>query len=382
MKKRLLLGLAALAAVTFTSCQKDQVINQSSENNAIEFGTYVGRDAQTKGHIQNNTTIETEGFGVFAYYTGTGAYSNTDSKPNFMYNEKITKSGTDWTYSPVKYWPNNDDDKLSFFAYAPYDSSGNIELSSNETGGTPIIKYTVNDDVTKHVDLLWAAPTIDRTKQKIDEKINFAFKHALSRIGFTVQHMIDHVNGDTDSQIDDALNATTELTDTKVRIESLSLSGYFYTSGSMKYDLTGGDWSVSFINRTASNKTFTLKNDTKTDNTDYGNFDAVSDVVTKDKTKLNNNESYLMILPQDFTSSELTLNVVYTVTTTDSKLSGEKSEIKNNITKTFTVENSFEAGKAYNLCLHLGLTSVKLSATVGDWTDGGDFVVNVPINTK
>ena len=41
-----------------------------------------------------------------------------------MHNQMVKFDGTNnvWTYSPVKYWPNRQNDKISFFAYAPYES--------------------------------------------------------------------------------------------------------------------------------------------------------------------------------------------------------------------------------------------------------------------
>ena len=38
-------------------------------------------------------------------------------------------------------------------------------------------------------------------------------------------------------------------------------------------------------------------------------------------------------------------------------------------------------GKAYTFSLQLGLTSVKLTASVADWANSYDIAVNVPINT-
>ena len=40
-----------------------------------------------------------------------------------------------------------------------------------------------------------------------------------------------------------------------------------------------------------------------------------------------------------------------------------------------------EMGKAYTFSLQLGLTSVKLAASITDWATGDDIAVNVPINT-
>ena len=118
MKKRLILGMAALAAVTFTSCQKDQVINQVSQDQAIEFTTYTGRDAQTKGTVMDVTELKAKGFGVYAYYTTTtntldvknNAATDAQSafKPNFMQNTEV--SGSTWNYYPKKYWPKGNDE--------------------------------------------------------------------------------------------------------------------------------------------------------------------------------------------------------------------------------------------------------------------------------
>ena len=52
MKKNFYVGLIALTALTVTSCSNDDVVMQSPEvNKAIEFGTYVGRDAVSRGHV-------------------------------------------------------------------------------------------------------------------------------------------------------------------------------------------------------------------------------------------------------------------------------------------------------------------------------------------
>jgi len=123
--------------------------------------TNTGNQASTDG---------ANGFGVFAYYTGKETYSKAQYgydtsvkyqlKPNFMYNQRVywdeaapTGYITNWTYSPIKYWPNevqngdvDDQDgntsndpaqgsdsyggNVSFFAYAPY-------VFVNTTGANP-----------------------------------------------------------------------------------------------------------------------------------------------------------------------------------------------------------------------------------------------------
>ena len=64
-----------------------------------------------------------------AYYTGGTNWAALSEKPtpNFMCNQQVTyeppkpgeSTGT-WNYTPLKYWPAQRNDKISFFAYAPY----------------------------------------------------------------------------------------------------------------------------------------------------------------------------------------------------------------------------------------------------------------------
>ena len=212
MKKNFYVGLIALTALTVTSCSNDDVVMQSPEvNKAIEFGTYVGRDAVSRGHVTSIEKLAVEGFGVFAYYTNGEDFDvAANTTPNFMYNQKVTStSGSamekdandfvgwngEWTYTPVKYWPNNLNDKVSFFAYAPYSEGGNgtnFTLPAFGTTGAPALTFNVGTDVEEHEDLLYATPVKDKSKNSndpinIDTKVNFAFQHALSRIGFQAE---------------------------------------------------------------------------------------------------------------------------------------------------------------------------------------------------
>jgi len=48
MKTRRFLGWVAMATMVLsTGCSNDEVVNDYSPENAIQFGTYVGRDAQS-----------------------------------------------------------------------------------------------------------------------------------------------------------------------------------------------------------------------------------------------------------------------------------------------------------------------------------------------
>ena len=148
------LSAAALVALSFAACTDSDVVANGStttggsvNENAIMFSTYMGSSVQTragvtgsyntdylKGFKQDGTDwtegqAKAQGFGVFAYYTGTQKYEDqartggsattftkqTALAANFMFNQRVwwNKEATDgdelvtkWTYSPIKYWPN------------------------------------------------------------------------------------------------------------------------------------------------------------------------------------------------------------------------------------------------------------------------------------
>lgn len=405
MKKNPLIGLAALAAVTITSCQKDQVINQVPQEQAIEFGTYVGRDAMTKGSSTTTATIQAAdaGFGVFAYYTDNSDYASTTivdqvtikgSKLNFMNNQHVTYSTDKWIYSPLKYWPNDPTDKLSFFAYAPYKEG--LQLYSGY--GDPITTISVDDDVTNHIDFTYANDgntsdgennLIDQTKQTISGNINFVFQHAMSRVGFKVEAIIDAVNGDdeNDTTQDDSSTESPDTAldnQTTISIQEIELIGNFWKTASL--NLNGGTWS-NWIAAEPQERKFTLNS---------SDFNSYTITNTK-STAINKDTEYMMLIPQNFDAKDahdnednsdmIAIRVKYTVTTTDSAFDTSNGSgdgvvaFVNDITSD-KFKFNFEQGKAYNFVLHLGLTSVKLSATVNPWDEtNSDIAVNVPINT-
>lgn len=221
--KKSLFFVAAASALMLTACSSENEVTQSAPQlqsgpQAVAFDTYTAETTRAgQAGVMTTGTLQTSGFGVFAQYSnGTGAtdgaYDNDPagdgSKPvaNFMWNEKISYSASAWTYSPLKYWPNETDkdsqsptatsdhaDKLSFFAYAPYvtevsaakgtitgptygatdpsisnsqvtGNGGGIEaiLNNTEAGNDPWVRYAVATTPSKSVDLLWGvAPAGD-----------------------------------------------------------------------------------------------------------------------------------------------------------------------------------------------------------------------------
>jgi hypothetical protein len=176
-----------LFLLALTGCSKDEAGNDSDAPVPVRFE--AGSPEVFKSRTEINTLDDLidpgknpNGFGVFAYYTGATAWvsAKESATPNFMYNQQVIYS-SGWTYSPVKYWPNADGEKVSFFAYAPY-TSNTTGFSTNTAAGAPIISYTWEASN----DLLYDKQ-IDQVKGTVSSAVTFTFKHALAKVEFKIR---------------------------------------------------------------------------------------------------------------------------------------------------------------------------------------------------
>ena len=277
----------AVAAAMFAACSSDdslavdQAKTQQLEQGAVGFDAYVGRGVTRAGAagdldnvaIQEAWAPEADpptygGFGVFAYYTDNRDYDQL-SIPNFMYNQKVVYESSAWKYEPLMYWPNeygnnaisDDNDKVTFFAYAPYtqvevasgklpaaqitagaDKWGITSMTRNTASGDPIIKYIASFDNKKAVDLCWGvcdqtdwAKVADGQVQTslktglpwlnverpagVDQKLKFNFKHATAKLQISVDEYNDatKLNGD--------VNGKTRIWIRSVRFTGFTMQG-------------------------------------------------------------------------------------------------------------------------------------------------------------
>ena len=175
----------------------------AQDENAINFIAADNWDnneeeTKTKGAVIESSSLDN--FGVLAYYLpAKGGVSQTelsdDATPNFMYNQKVerTKSGEDWgnwTYSPVKYWSNNANDRFKFFAYAPHNSeasSSSITLSANTEGDYPTVTLIPADEARNQVDFMTAQTSLLH-KDTNNGEVEFNFTHQLTQVLIAVKH--------------------------------------------------------------------------------------------------------------------------------------------------------------------------------------------------
>ena len=290
MKQKKYFMLAAAAAL-FAACSSDDALTEQTPQQqdaagvAVGFDVYAQRGITRTGAVGDITTTKLKdntsdqgkaGFGVFGYYTDNNEYDQ-QSIPNFMYNQQVKWDGSaNFTYAPVKYWPNeygtnaisDDNDKVSFFAYAPYvevvPSSGKITASAEEakwgiTGltrnsatGDPLVKYMVSFAEDEMVDLCWgvcdnpAWSVIQGNIQNINDgvtglpwldvqrplgvtatdRMKFTFKHALSQFNVQIDYDADDVNHNTSTV------ASGDIDVTRVYVRSITFTG-FATKGAL-----------------------------------------------------------------------------------------------------------------------------------------------------
>lgn len=234
MTKKSLTYLILCALLLLTACSEAIVTLPEEEKtpaDVVAFDAYLNRTTSSVGTRAGRTGAigndalkgSADGFGVFAFHGNDDwLYAAGTQQPDFMYNQQVTWNGsaTAWTYSPLKYWPNEtgsdavsyNTDRLSFFAYAPYvavipetgelttaytgtqRTTGITAMSNHHHRGDPWVQYVVSYDACSQVDLCWAdvdANTLNQTKHSISEPVQLNFHHALSAINVQVDAVVD-----------------------------------------------------------------------------------------------------------------------------------------------------------------------------------------------
>jgi hypothetical protein len=172
-----LMLLGMLLAVT--ACNKDIGLPPEEEEEEGEKRA-IGFELETAGTKALPTT-EVKKIGVFGYS------EVTPFVPNYFLNQAVIKPASTWTYSGVvKYWP-TDGTKLSFYAYAPYiDVENTFDLKPKTvTAGAPTIEYTVPDDITEQIDLMWSNAT-NQEYALNNGVVKFTMEHALTKVNFAL----------------------------------------------------------------------------------------------------------------------------------------------------------------------------------------------------
>lgn len=196
--------MPVLTLLLLSACSQNEVTEVSPDAHPqVGFGVYTG--VPTRGVDMTTESMKDDptdankygGFGIMGYFTGQDKFENvkTDVTPSFMHNQVVQYKSGAWTYTPVKYWPNREHDKISFFAYAPYENDwqngtkAGVTVSGPTVKGIPYISFQLKPEnsLDRMVDLVVADERdMEYTTQNAG-KVSFNFEHTLSRISFRAQ---------------------------------------------------------------------------------------------------------------------------------------------------------------------------------------------------
>lgn len=257
-----ILLLTTLSQMLLSSCVASSGDEDSASGNSSADPLAIGFRGsvqlfKTRAQINTTEDLQHVGFGVFTQSTGNQdwtTYHATDEPFNFMWNQRVDWNDPNWTYSPVKYWPNDNqpaDDNgaqgsvehsyFNFFAYAPYveasELPGTLSDGGALTGGDShdgIIAMTANStntnasclyyrtslekpfDPDKSVDLMWATRQ-DLYKMKssgegyVNGHVDFLFKHALTKLSITAKLLVDRTTNYTSPAYSEQLDENTKV---------------------------------------------------------------------------------------------------------------------------------------------------------------------------
>lgn len=155
IKTTALLGAVTLMVAGLASCSSDEPETVAASNGAISFSAVVPKASRAA----STTTTSINKFIVYAF---------TDGKV-YMDGVKVTRSGANWGYSPVVYWPST---PVNFYALSP------------EITNTPTMDPSTNGQISGYnnvgdVDLLYAVNMGETAKAS---PVMMNFRHALSRV--------------------------------------------------------------------------------------------------------------------------------------------------------------------------------------------------------
>lgn len=160
-----------MTALMMTACSQDDLL--SFKQDAISYSVTAGKHTRAADSYCNNDLPKS--FKVWAQ-TGEGNL--------FINGDVIEKQGEDWVdVAGTRYWADNK--TLDFFA----EVNGDKEFNLN--GGAPTFNdFTVADDVTKQVDLIYA---VRKNQTKSNDKVELNFRHALSQVCFRAKNNMKNV---------------------------------------------------------------------------------------------------------------------------------------------------------------------------------------------
>jgi hypothetical protein len=335
--------IVLLAVVVLLAACTDDKIGCARPDEPRVVGVGVS-EMNTRNYVESADQILS--LGIFGYSTGDESFdpnpATSTHTPNLFENAETTRvdadASTPWIYDPVAVWPSDNAEKNTFFAYAPYMENGTVGTDGyfevpTVTKGAPVIKYRVPQNISEQVDLLyseyvsatdnsgtptaWNTNVADINATTNSAMVKYTMKHALLWIRFAIatEQMVD---GDTTTPEVDGDPATTgeSYTITEFRM----IGGNIMATG--LFDLGTAQWSADpsvGLGSAIYEFDFLSSNPRKIEGAEIGNAVRLG-------AALGGNNSYLMIIPDDFKTETHEISIEMSYTHNDGSASPSETE--------------------------------------------------------
>lgn len=324
---------------------------------SISFDTSWGKDVQTRGNIMADHSIFK--IGIFAKTKSDGDWKDEESfdPSSFMDNVNFCrdwvsekKDWSKWDYTPHHYWPENENQKINFFVYAPRRDSASLNLANNHV-------RLYHSTSKENVDLVWACSLNQNksTVSKSENKVKLQFEHSLAKISFKIG-LSELLDGDADK------GAQVILKSVKLCDSPDGTGGVFVDEGYL--NLATGKWNMD--DKQSPRTVYTWTPETETNKKE--GFLLSSDKINYKNIPITvSNESYLFILPQ-MKYRSFYLIVDYVLKHADGI--EEQRQAKGLVNVNPELPMKFVAGKAYNFVLNIPLNRIQVDVdtNVEGWT--------------
>lgn len=341
------------------SCSLENNENVAMEDSAsISFDTSWGKDVQTRGNEMVYHSINE--IGIFAKTKSDVDWQDGksfDAPSFFMDNVNFfrpwdpeKKDWSDWDYTPHHYWPENENQKINFFAYAPRRDNVSLNLANNHVR----LYHSTSEE---NVDLVWAC-SLNQNKSTVSKsgnKVKLQFEHSLAKISFKIG-LSELLDGDADK------GAQVILKSVKLCDSPDGTGGVFVDEGYL--NLATGKWNMD--DKQSPRTVYTWTPETETNKKE--GFLLSSDKINYKNIPITvSNESYLFILPQ-MKYRSFYLIVDYVLKHADGI--EEQRQAKGLVNVNPELPMDFVAGKAYNFVLNIPLNRIQVDVdtNVEGWT--------------
>jgi hypothetical protein len=269
------------------ACSNDEVIDVKQD--PITFNVTTENVARTRA-VSISTSTNLEKFTLYANYTASGETTSS----TYILGD-ILKKGTDGKWGIVggdRYWP---DGTLDFYAVANNDENS-FDFTKKE------VTHTVNDEVAKQTDLLYAVTTGKTKSSDATNGVTLNFRHALSQIAFAAKCLNAHLK----VTISDVKLANVKNTGTMTLPTTSTTDNYNASATDATAPTVVGTWG----NPSGDNKSYSFE----TSATLTGNNSTATDLSVKTVDSKDVDDNYMLLIPQKTTAWAITDDALSTTT--------------------------------------------------------------------